>query len=698
MTPELPLVLRLAVAVAAVLVLPGSAALTLAGHRGRGLGRLALAVGLSVAVVPLAALWWSALGGRWTRPGLATALGGCALVTAAYGRQLWQRRRAGGGGERVLAAVAVVLVVATAVAVRAGQAVDLAALPWVDGLHHTMIVQLFIDHGAVPADYRPYLDGGIFYYHFGFHAAAAVVAVVADAPARLAALWLGQALNASAGLVLWRLARRLGVPAPASVWAAAVPTGLFFFPAYFLSWGRETQLAGLVVAPVAIALLLDVVQPEVVAPAGRQDPAAGAVRGWRAVGGSIVLAAAAAAGLVLVHYRVTVFFVLAGLVVAGGLVVSAVDAVRRRPARDAAARLAVAAAVALILVLPWLVRHFGPGVAQLQRASRSWIVGPAGVERIEPWMLTIHLNAVWLAVAAGGLGVALARRSAAAVGVAAWLALAVAVVAAPWLGLPRSWMLPPSSLVISAFAPVALGTAMAAAEASRRARRRFGRRAVTAVVALGAVAAGWLGARGQRDVVNPDTILLTSPDLTAAAWVADHTPPAARFLIGTVHWQFDTYRGVDGGYWLPLTAGRATSLPPALYVYGAPDDVRRIGALAAVAARGDALSVGDLSRLMDQAAATHVYAGAPAAPGRGFTAARLRRQPDLRQVYARDGVAIFERVRGASARSGQPAPSLDETARMAAPRRHRACSRSDHARAAGRAVRRHGRWRRRWAH
>src|SRR6266550_3710424 len=47
---------------------------------------------------------------------------------------------------------------------------DLAFPPWVDAVHHTMIIRLILDHGSVPRSLSPYIDGGDLYYHWGFHA------------------------------------------------------------------------------------------------------------------------------------------------------------------------------------------------------------------------------------------------------------------------------------------------------------------------------------------------------------------------------------------------------------------------------------------------------------------------------------------------------------------------------------------------
>ncbi|MEO8082268.1 MAG: DUF6541 family protein [Ardenticatenales bacterium] len=644
---------RLAVAVAVWLTVPGSAVLTLVRHPSRGLGRLALALGLSVAVVPLATLWWSTAAAGWTRGGLLFALAACGAVTLIWGARLWQRRRTDGGSERIAAAIALLIVLAMAIALRASQAVDLVAAPWVDGYHHTLMTQLFIDHGGIPDGYRPYLAVDGFYYHFGFHALAAAIAVVAMAPARLAVLWLGQALNAGASLSTWYLARRLGVSPAASVWAAALPTGLYFFPAYFVSWGRETQLTGLVVLPVALMLLVDAVRPE---PAERtlaesilQD--IDAPLGPRAVL-RVAAAAIAAAGLLLVHYRVMVFYAIGALVLCGWLAGAAWNPDNRMAVRAAFARLAATAVLAVALVSPWLFFHLLPGIRHLRAAAEGWYLGPSGIETVEAWQLTIDQNAFWLGLAAVGVVWAMALRRPAALALGAWLALAVLAVSPPLVGLPRTWMLPPSALLISLFIPVAIGVALfverCAALGERYAR---GRGRVPWVVALGAVAVLGVGvAFGDRPgvaarsaVVNPDTVLLAPADIEAMAWVRVNTPGDARFLVGTQHWQFGTYRGIDGGYWLPLLAERQTNVPAALYTYGDPADVRTITALCERVALGDALSAGELTATMADAGADYVYIGALHRPERGFSKERLLLQPDLVQVYAHDEVTIFGR-------------------------------------------------------
>ena len=62
--------------------------------------------------------------------------------------------------------------------------------------------------------------------------------------------------------------------------------------------------------------------------------------------------------------------------------------------------------------------------------------------------------------------------------------------------------------------------------------------------------------------VNPYS-LVTWPDLNAAGWIGANTPADALFLVEG----FRIYGGVtavgsDAGWWLPLLAGRANTMPP----------------------------------------------------------------------------------------------------------------------------------------
>jgi hypothetical protein len=85
------------------------------------------------------------------------------------------------------------------------------------------------------------------------------------------------------------------------------------------------------------------------------------------------------------------------------------------------------------------------------------------------------------------------------------------------------------------------------------------------------------------------------------------------------------------------------------------EDVTEISATARIAANGDGLDDAELSRLMDRVGAGYVYVGPANARTAGkLSAARLRRHPELFEVYGAGGAWVFERHRR-SARGQAPA-------------------------------------------
>jgi hypothetical protein len=605
----------LTLALAAALIVPGGLALAAAGRRESGWLHSAMAVGVSVALWPLVLLWTSVVGWVWHGTTVRAAL---VLACAAAGHMAWRRRA--GPWRPTPTGVAVVSIVAVALLLRAVQASDVVVPPWVDGYHHTVVTRLFVLRGGVPADLQPYLAVEPFYYHFGFHAVAAAVGMAAGSGAAATTLWVGQALNGVAALTVAALAWRLTGSGPAAAAAAAIPAALYYFPSYFLTWGRYTQLTGLVVLPVAWILLAD------------------AVRSDRATAGrAIALAAAVSGGLLLVHYRVFVFYLTGAAVMATGI------AVDRQARRLAWRWLAAIGAVTTVLVAPWVLGRVVPGTAALAASvpERPWYAADATIGEVPTWLLTIGTNRWWLGLAALGVVLGLVRHRRATLAVLAGLGAALVAVSPPWLGLPATWTLPPFSLAISLYLPAALGVGLLVTVVTcalgelLEAEDRVERAAL--VLALLATAAG---AWRLRTIVNPVTVIATPADLAAAEWIRLHTPREACFLVSTGHWQLGTYRGLDGGYWLPLTAGRRTTMPAALYPYGEPKDVREINEFSArSAAATDAPSVVDRMR---EVGATYAYVGPQGGEIEGkLDADELAQHPALETVYAHDGVSVL---------------------------------------------------------
>ena len=639
--------------------------------RAHPLARFALWVGGSLSLVALLYQWLWPLGLSLSDPLhalLAIALA-CGAVGAAWvdlGRQSTTDDRRPTTDDRLsaigyrLSAIAFWLLLALIIGLtfwtRFEQSKALALPPWVDSVHHALLIRIAAETGRPPSSLEPYMPVENLPYHWGYHVFVASALRLSGLGLAEAMLWSGQILNAlhaplagALALVLWRR--------PSAAIGAALVAGLIsLMPAYYLSWGRYTQLTGLLLLP-GLALAW-----------------ARGLDGGRAAWPHWAMGAVLLAGLSLIHVRVLAFAL--ALVAAQSLVWAVAQpwpAVRER------VLCAVAAAVgAALLSAPWLLmlvrRALLPAVARpgslvleggydalnlaiLWVGFNRWLAALAllallwGLWRRAPAAATLPL---WI----GGLlllanprllgylvplcGVALLLRSLPARAPAGILAGLGCLLLAPLLlQLPSTWLINNDAVVISLFLPFSAaigGGAASLYSAAARSpapalRRASGPLASTLVVAL----ALW-GAWQLRSVVNENTVLATPADRAAVEWVAANTSPNARFLINAAPWLGAASRATDGGWWLLPLAGRWVSTPLVLFTYGPPDYVQASIArseLVATYKPGDEQAI---LAMLRRDGIGYLYFGAKPGPMRPEAFAAL---PGFTTLYSKDGVTIL---------------------------------------------------------
>lgn len=564
---------------------------------------LGLIVAASVVTWPLLLLWTSTLGtslagGRiWAVVGL--------LLTVGLHR-IWAQ-----GGLRIptrdglpvaregdhMPEVALIIVLVLTLAVRLLQVRELVVPAWVDSVHHTLITQMISELGAIPSSCEPYLPIDNFHYHFGFHANAAILTWLSGLPPHQAVLLLGQVFNAVAALSAYALATSWSGRRWAGVGAATVVGCLSYMPAYYASWGRYTQLTGLLILPLACMATIWLLAP------GRRQR------------GHWVIGVISVAGLVLTHYRVLVFYATFWLCYPLLLLW------RERGSRSIWARLARVALVLGCLVflvsLPWVGRLLLRIIPNVGSIYGGWFVN----EELDTSFPTGLLNVGWtrqlLIVAGVGAVWGLVRRRGEIILIPIWVGLWLLVANLHLLGLRDIWLVHNSSVVISFWLPMGvlcgwlLGDLI---DLLVKGLRRLSKHAVwEQLLSLGAagsilVLAGW-GSWRMVDVVNPVTVLTTPDDIRAIEWARDNLPGKAYFLINTRQWQGELRAGSDGGYWLPILAKRAVNLPCVLYHQGTSGYREAVNDLARTVEEAESLDVPELRERLEQEGITHVFVG-----------------------------------------------------------------------------------------
>ncbi|MEA4812718.1 MAG: hypothetical protein VB108_09130 [Anaerolineaceae bacterium] len=429
---------------------------------------------------------------------------------------------------------------------RLWQARELLLPNWVDSLHHSLIVRKMVEAGGLTASLEPYLPGN-FYYHYGFHSFTALYSLFSRQFAPFAVLFMGQIISAGVSLSIYAFSKTLTKDWKTATLAALISAFVTKMPGYYLSWGRYTLLAGMLLMPLAMALGLKV------------------YRGERKAG-SLLALFLLTAGTLLTHYFNA--FLLAAWFVALGLAWLLKSAASKKLDWKTIFYLATPIVLGLLVTLPWYWRIFQ---FSGQRASLAVGFVSAAEDRAQQWtylgfLIGNQLNLV-LAIAAGaGVLWSLLRKK--QISFSVW---------ALWVGLFSL----PVGLQLSSFRhdyfglilffPISIMSASFLVDLAsffyEKMEGAFAKTAVKGIALAFMLFVLIFGGWASRNPINKATILVDQDDLDALNWIDNHLPADARFFINTAPWGFGLYRGVDGGAWITPYTGRWAVVPTDFYVF-----------------------------------------------------------------------------------------------------------------------------------
>ncbi len=519
------------------------------------------------------------------------------------------RTRIGSTSETVaLWSIAALIAVVQLAAVR-----SVVAQPGSDGYHHTLIAQVIAQRGALPKDLLPLTPLITYTYHYGYHATVAAMNWLSGAPVLALALIVAQLLKAGVALAAAVLAEVMLGRRSAGIVTASIVGVIAVFPTFYVNWGRNTQLTGLLLLAALLAVLW-------LWSFGRPD--------WRLV----VAIALLATGTAFAHYRVTL------MAVAGcGIVVIAAMVDRRWTRAELRLRLLQIVAMglaALLFAAPWLwhvwvargvgypapISQAGPGFFQLDRLGDLVLNYPTN------WFI---LGAAALALIWG-----VWRRLAGVLAMAAWLMILLTIALPAGAG----EFMDPITVITSSFLPLSVMIGVAAGDFIAIGGRwqRWRTIAVGATILLAVL----YGSMRVVDSVESGAAYVQPEDLAAAAWVGEHVPEDALFMVNTFWFDFlpDFVIASDAGGWLPVLAGRATVVPPMIYPVertAEPDFNKRLVALAEFAPDMTSPAAVELLR---NAGITHVFIGQR---GGRIDPASLLASPDYALEYQAANTYVF---------------------------------------------------------
>jgi hypothetical protein len=541
---------------------------------------------------------------------------------------------------------------------------SLDAPMWGDSYQHTLISRLILDHNGLFRTWTPYADLQTFTYHFGFHSLVASFQWLTALDTAQATLYMGQITNILAVIALYPLGSFTGGSRWSGVLAVLIAGLLSPHPMAYVNWGRYTQLAGQAILPASMVLIWLSLKTGKIS--------------WK----SLVLIWILLAGLFLTHYRVMLFaliFYLAFVIVHF-----------RKQHASAILKIGIIQAIGgFALASPWLIRILGgklPLILGLQLSTPASQLAVSAQQDNAIGTITSYLPAYLWILLGLSVGYALWTRKRDIILFSLWAVLVFLAANPGRFGLPGTGVLSNFAVFIAAYIPAGIITGASLSSVIRKtartwwvtqddppnrvypqesgaarqpveigpsdgsAERRNPEIWMGAFLLLISLGLGAWGFRARLQDVKPaQHALVTRSDVRASFWIRDNLDTHTTFLVNSLFaYGGSLIAGSDAGWWLPLTAGRRTTLPPLNYgseLGPFPGYLRWVNQLAAeIEAKG--IGHPDTLQLLEERDVTYVYIGQQ--QGRVNDADPLLQAEDLlaspafSPVYHQDRVWIFK--------------------------------------------------------
>ncbi len=610
--------------------------------------RIGLSVALSMALPVCIMEWTSVFNYRWTQGAVWFVYAGIAIlyswwagkVVLDYLRKIRSSQKPSNelalrivnwpGNNRYL--IALVVIFLFSLAIRLIMVRDLAAPPWVDSVHHALLTRIIMEQGKFPDTYSPYIMANNARYHPGYHVMLAVFQWLSGLELQTGMLLFGQILNAAIVFSVFLFTMSLTQNSKTGLIAALIAGVFTPMPAYYTSWGRYTQLAGLLIMPAAFALIKFSLSREFAE-----------IRNKNKRMSVFLLAGILCAGLFITHYRVIVFL---GLLLIAFLIVRYLSKIKNRTLlkliNNDFSLVFFIIAISILFSAPWLPGTLAEFILPKIESSLKGDTAFAG----HSWAyLTSGLGAWTLYLALAGILMGVFKRKKFTWVLIIWVIFLFIMANLNMLKLPMSGFINNTSVEIALFLPIAvLGGYLSVFIINLIGGLFHGKWVLVynGVVLIAVIICSVFGAQKLLPILNPDTVLARQADIPAIHWIENNIPAEETIFINPLAWGYGLYTGADGGFWITPLSGRKTMPPPLLYGFDTQGDISRYVTQLSKDASEKSNDPIALYNLLISENIHYVYLGAK---GGIVSPQRLIESKLFNPIYNKDGVWIFALAR-----------------------------------------------------
>ena len=532
-----------------LLVVPGWILLEVTNLKSQfDLGELiGASTGISLAIIPLTMLWTTIFNIQWSGFLVKTITSVLLLVSLLLIIPKIRRITPGVSFPTVSSIVKspifhLIIIFLISYFVRFAMIRDFAMPSWVDSIHHSIITREIVNFGGFPDDYLPLIPGEASHYHSGFHSILAALHWLTDLEIPEIMLVSGQILNALIVFGVYSVSKTLVGDNGSSVSAALITGLLSGMPAYYASWGRYTQLTGLLVLPIAFRL-------SILAHKNIKRKSF-----W-------ILGTVTIGGLFMIHYRVTIFL---GLLLAAFWTASLYKSKKKSLSLRVKSILSAITIglSAILLVLPWFVPTIQSYAIPIARKS---LTGRVYLQEIHWSYLTSVYGIPNLIIAGLGLIMGIYKRKRFSINLLVWVLLLFVFANTGYFRIPfPAGFINQISVEIILFIPISILSGFILNETWHWIKIRLPSKWESLWLYLsiiGCSLAVLFGARKMLPILNTNTALFRQSDQKSIEWIEENIPLDETIVVNPTGWGYGLYMGRDGGYWIsPIT--RHQTMPP----------------------------------------------------------------------------------------------------------------------------------------
>lgn len=625
--------LRLLVSLAIIFITPGAAILTVSPlwNHWRGLQRLIIILSLSVAFYPVLFYIIDMFPGNFHLGPIIMSVFFviCWILIGVYHYQDWKETFSLDSLEWCSLAILVITLFT-----RFWVAYQNPYPAWVDSVHHVMLTKLIATNGYLPHTLEPYYPVSLSMYHLGLHAIAAVVEWLAQCESHTALLWTAQTLNGLGGVGVYLLLDRKISRLAALSGAAMV--GIFCYqPAFYVNWGRFTQIASQFLILSVWLITFETIQQWTLSK-----------RNYTNMVWQVGICALLTAGMFLCHFRIAIFY---AFLLVPSLVYWYFKYYRthRNIWSPLFATFCIGAST-LLFIAPAL------SIAIYTYLHVATAPQPSSISNVQdmetglkyfatplPTIFDLIAQSWILWICGLSALVGIIKRSKVVLLTLIW------VIGLSLLG--NLYLLAIRSLGVVNFSGVAIMFYLPIGIIVGCAIQYLYEFIAPSMPDRGALLLGIFiiissvpFANQRIQQVEPYRFLMTEQDRAAMIWISNHITESARFAVNTDFWLPVLPHGTDAGYWLPyFTNHKITAAPMLANLSPLKDQNEWIEISRLVDQVNDKPSV--ISALY-QRGVHYFYIGAKGhyTPGKGLDANKLKNYNQLQLLYEKDGVAIFE--------------------------------------------------------